>query len=422
MLKVEIKKIICSLTFLIFAVAMIGAYITQMMAELDEPITKPQPGLDFYGTKEVENAELIMPAATESLLSEYLSGFYQAYPVMFYKEVHLKEADTERIASILHQLTGLTKETLDGFQDYQSGGYILTANEKGEPVTMYQDAVLPEYELNGSITYDEFKKLMKQADKIIGGGSKYALKKLVHNFSGVPMTYEEAVEEYQEITTGEHIGECYTRLFCDYMGVFVAIIAVFVGAYYWSMDKRAKACEVIYTRRIGTAKLILVRISALMLCMLPVILLPYIHMMFCVNSLYQELQIQWGKAFLEMLLWMIPEILFVTVLSTLITELLSPFLSIFIQGVWWYMSLQMNELVGGISKWSLLVRHNTLGEVSVWNNEWTDFVWNRLYYLCFGILVMICLIVVYDIIRRGRMRIEYKGIRRNHHKESVACI
>ncbi|MGN0402764.1 MAG: hypothetical protein ACI4HQ_10990, partial [Acetatifactor sp.] len=265
MLKTEIKKVICSLTFLLFVVVMTGDYITQMLPMLEEPLSKPEPGQEYYGSVEVEDADVLMPAATESLLEEYLTGYYKAYPFMFYKEVHLKEADTEKVAEIICQLTGLSKEILDGFTEYQPGGYIKTMDENGNITGQYNEAILPDYEFNKSISYDTFRQLMEQVDEIIGGGSNYAAKNLVHNFSVVPMTYEAAVAEYEAITAGNHVGESYTRLFCDYMGIFLAVIAIFVAAFYWNMDRRAKVQEIVYSRRMGTGRLVLLRICALML-------------------------------------------------------------------------------------------------------------------------------------------------------------
>lgn len=422
MLRIEKKKVIVSLTFLVFTVVMIGSYYTQMMPELKSPMEKPEPGQENYGSIEVEDPNIMMPAATDSLLGEYLTGYYGAYPFLFYKEVHLKEADTNKIAEILYQLTGLSKETLDGFTQYQPGDIVQTVDENGNPCMAYHEPSLPEYEFNTKISYEEFEELMAQADDIIGGGSRYATDKLNHNFSMVPMTYEDAVTEYEEMVTKDNIGTCYTRLFCDYMGIFVAALAIFVVAFYWNMDRRAKTQALIYSRTIGTAKLVLTRIGALIICMLPAVILPYIHMIFRVNSIYSGITIQWGEAVLQMLLWIVPEVMFVTALSAMITELISPFISIFVQGIWWYVALEKNALVGDISKWSLLVRHNTLGEIAAWNHEWSLFLWNRMFYLGLSFVVISGLIVMYDLKRKGKLGIGNKGVKRNHKKESVACL
>lgn len=422
MLKAEVKKVLCSLTFLLFVICMVGTYCAQMLPDLKEAIAKPEQGQETYGTRIVENPDILMPAATEKLLSEYLTGYYQAYPFLFYKEVYLKEADEQKIADILQKLTGLTKEELDNFTDFVPGGYVQALDENGNVMARYQEVVLPEYTFSESISYEEFKGLMKQADKIIGGGSKYAAEELVSNFSTLPMTYEEALAEYEEVVTPEHIGASYTRLFCDYMGIFAALIAVFTAAFFWSTDQRAKVSEIIYSKKIGSARLVLWRIGGLMLCMVPVLLLPYLHMVIAVNGLYPGLSIQWTNAILLLLFWLLPELLFVTVLAALITETISPYLAIFLQGAWWYVALEMNGLVGDISKWTLILRHNTLGELSVWNNEFKDFLVNRSCYLGWSVLITVLLILEVDWKRKGRVCFDWKSIRKNHHKESAARI
>lgn len=422
MLMAEIKKIIRTLAYILFVVVMVGTYITQMLPEVNKTITKPEPGLEYYGAMEVEMPSVLLPAATESLIGEYLAGYYTAYPLLFYKEVHLKSEDEEKMAEIIEQLTGLSKKELDDFTGYVRGGYSASLDENGNQVIGYKEAVLPGYELNQDVTYEEFKELMRQADEIIGGGSKYAEKNLVSNFSNIPMTYEDAIKEYEQIVTGENLGKAYTRLFCDYMGIFLAIIAIFAAASFWNMDRNAKVMDLIYSRDISSLKIVAVRLLALFIAMLPAVLLPYLHMLIKVSSLYDGIHVDWGMAVLEMLLWLLPEMLFVTVLSALITEIISPILSIFVQGVWWYMALETNDLVGDINKWTLIIRHNSLGDIAIWESEWESFVWNRMCYFCLSIILLVCLIIFYDLKRKGRIRFGFKGRKRNYHKKSLAVL
>ena len=422
MLRAELKKVIFTLSYILFVVMMVGIYITQMVPEFAEPVAKPEPGQEYYGEMEVEIPSVLMPAATESLLGEYLNGFYGAYPIMFYKEVHLKAEDEERMAGILQQLTGLSKEELDAFEDYAAGGYYYSVDGNGNPVVVSQEAMLPEYELNSDISYEEFQKLMKEADEIIGGGSKYAARNLIRNFSRIPMTYEDALEEYEQTVTGETIGKAYTRLFCDYMGVFLPIMTVFVAASFWNMDKRAKVRELIYSREIGTFKLLAVRILTLLIAMLPVILLPFAHMVIRVSAIYSGLSVAWAGAISELLLWLIPEMMFVTLFSIVITEMVSPILAIFLQGAWWYMALSMNELVGGINRWTLILRHNTLGGITIWQNELGIVIWNRVYYLCLSLILTVGLTVLYDLKRKGRMKFGRKDSQRDCCKKPMAVL
>lgn len=405
-MKYEIKKLVCSLTFFLFLVGVIGVYFSQMMPDLTEGIEKPLPGENFYGTKVVENADVLMPAATDCLLQEYLRGFYVAYPFLFYKEVHLKEADKEKMADILQTLTGLTEEELNPDATRSPDGYVLEA----DGTVSFQETGLPTYTLSEDISYEEFRKLMAEVDDLIGGGSSYAAENLVSNFSRLPMTYEDALAEYEETVSPKQVGECYTRLFCDYMGIFVALLTAFAVSFYWNMDRRAKVSDIVYSRRIGSIRLVLGRICALLLCMLPAILFPYVHMMVRVNGLYPNLSIQWLRGSFLMLFWLLPEVLFVTGFVALITELFSPYLALFIQGAWWLTNLTGTGLKGDISKWTLIVRHNSLGGLSDWKNGYDNFLFNRTFYLIGGIGILVVLVLVYNRKRRGKRKFGCKSV------------
>lgn len=238
------------------------------------------------------------------------------------------------------------------------------------------------------------------------------------DISEVPITYEDDINEYEEILSVDNIASSYTRMFCDYMGIFIPVMVAFVAAFYWSLDRRAKMQDVIYCREISTVKLILIRISTLVISLLPAIIFPYIHMIFKMVTMYSDMSIKWGKAIGLMLLWLVPEILFVSLFVALITELISPLIAIFIQGAWWLIALQMNSLVGGISKWTLILRHNSFGSLSIWNDEWNNVIWNRTFYMLLSILIIIALMIIYDVKRKGKLNFEVKDIKRDSSKKS----
>ena len=80
----ECKKVICSLTFFLYVAVVVVMYGTQFASALNEPIERPKIGAEWYGTKEADLPEVVMPAAVESLVDEYLKGSFDAYPYMFY--------------------------------------------------------------------------------------------------------------------------------------------------------------------------------------------------------------------------------------------------------------------------------------------------------------------------------------------------
>ena len=393
MLKTEIKKVIRSFSFILYAVAMIGMYYSQMGSYFENPITKPAPNQKEYGVTVVEKPEILMPAATGNLIQEYLTGYYVAYPYFFYKEVHLKGEEEEKIADILKKITGLSKEKLD---------------------TVLED------DIEMKVSYTEFKKLMVEVDEIIGGGSAYAKDELVDNFSKMPMTYEEALDKYNQLVKQGNLEKAYTRVFCDYMGTFLPVLAMFVVAAFWNMDRKSKVQDLMYCRDMKTEKMVGVRLLALMVTMLPVFLLPYVHMLIKVSSMYNVGIMNWMKAAGELILWLVPSLVFVTGFVAIITEIISPILAILIQGIWWYIALTGTKLTGDISNCGMIIRHNSLEEITIWENQWSVFVMNRVFYVALGVILMIALVVVYDMKRKGRMNVEFKGFRRNHYKKSVA--
>lgn len=394
----ECKKIISSMTFVLYAVTVVAMYVSQFLPI--EAITKPAPGLPYYGTIEREEPEVLMPAATRVLITEYLSESYTAYPFGFYKEVRLEEAASEAMSKIIMELTDMTKEELDSYKEMQADSYEAIIDENGNTSFVYKESVMPEYEMV-DLSYERFRELMVQADELIGGGSKYSEKYLMDNFSQIPMTYEEALAEYEEITEEENVAESYTRLYCDYMGIVLSIIPVFVCVGLWQLDKKSQMEQLIFSRKTSSAKLIGNRYVAMVVCMAIPVLLTFVHALMGVNRIYPEKDIAFVNAIGLGLYWLLPNIMIVTAAGALISELFAPLFAIFVQGIWWYTVLEMNHLTGDISKWTLIIRHNTLGDAWLFTNQFADFVWNRAYYIVLSILAVSLTMLIYEKKRKG---------------------
>lgn len=397
----ECKKTICSLTFVLYAAVIFVMYVSQFTAELDTPIRRPSPNDSSYGSVVKEVPEVLMPAAVESLISEYLAGSYTAYPFMFYKEVKLKESDSVKIAGIIEELTDINRSELNHFTEYEAGGYYGETDENGNMIMGYREAVLPEYHLSEDVSYAHFKELMTRADEIIGKGSKYGEKYLVSNFSRVPMTYEDALAEYEELMDEHNIAKAYMRLYCDYLGIDLAIMPVFVCVGLWQMDKRSRMEQLIYSRKISSAKLIIARYLALICCMAVPVALTLFHAMIGLHNLYPEKKIYFGEAVGLSVMWLLPSITIVVSVGAFLSELLSPLLAIFVQGVWWYTALGRNELTGSITKYTLVIRHNNLGKTELFQKQFPDFIRNRTGYFSLSLILVGLAIFVYEKARKG---------------------
>lgn len=401
----ECKKVICSMTFVLYVVTVVAMYVTQYCGDGErESIVPPRPEADSYGTTLREDPDLIMPTAVDSLLGEYLSGSYPAYPFLLYKNVKLREDKRLEMRAILEELTGLSGEEIDGFDDYrQEEMYVRDVDENGNPIMEFREMVIPEYTLPETLTYGRFCELMEQADRLIGGGSSYDATLLVSYFGKAPMTYEEALEEYETLMTPEELGKAYLRLHCDYMGIDLAVMPVFVAAALWQLDKRARMQSLVYTRKSSAVRIVGTRYLAAVTCMAVPVLLTFVYTVYTTNGMYPQMHIAWGGGLGMALLWLLPDILAVTALGALVTELFSPLLSIFLQCVWWFLSLQRTVLTGEIGRFGLQVRHNALGRTALWQSQQTNFLCNRLALLALAAVCLLLAIWLYEGKRRGKM-------------------
>lgn len=397
----ECKKVICSLTFLLYVVVVVVMYATQFAGHLKEPIERPKVGAEWYGSKELEIPEVIMAGATESLVEEYVRGHYDTYPHMFYKQVKLKESDSVKIAAIIEELTGLTVAEMKQFDKYEPGGYYAELDENGKQVLYYRSPVLPEYELSETVSYERFKELMCEAEEIIGKGSSYEEKKLLRDFGNVEMTYEDAVAEYEEVMEGGNLAKSYLRLFSDYAGIDLAILPVFVCVTMWQLDKRSRMEPLIYSRKRSSLSLVLTRYLALVCCMAVPVLLTLLHTVISMAGLYPEQALSFGGAVGDTLLWLLPNITIVTALGAFLSELVSPLIAIFVQGAWWYLALESTELVGDITKFALVLRHNSMASVRIFEAQYADFVWNRWFYIIVSLALVLLTVGLYEWKRRG---------------------
>lgn len=395
----ECKKVVFSLAFVIYCIVVFAFYFTQFHNDSRTPLSKPVPGAESYGEIAKEVPEILIPAAVESLVGEYLSDSFTAYPYGFYKNVRLKEKDKIRIAEIIAEVSGIPQDELDSFEDFQPGGYYMDENG----YVMYQEPNLPEINIPATMTYEHFRALMQEADKIIGGGSKYSDQFIVENFSLVPKTYEDALAEYEQFISEDKITGGYARLFCDYTGIDLAIMPVFVAIALTSLDRKSRMEQLAYSRKISSAKLIFTRYFALVAVMVIPVLLTAFDAYISIKNVYPDNELD-STAFLRYaVLWLVPNIMTATAGGMLITELTSGLLAIFVQGAWWFSSVMSatGGLTGNIGKFTFVMRHNSPLKADVFNAEWGNIVFNRIFFSAVSILAIVLTAFIYEMKRRG---------------------
>jgi len=407
----ECKKILFSLTFLIYLVAVAGFYFTQFSSDAENKISQPSQELEDYGTVAKEVPEILMPKATDELVIEYLKGHYIAYPIGFYKEVKLSEKKSAQIAEIITKITGISRQELDSFSDFDEGGAVMQPDGNGGYIPVVKEATLPEINIPDTMTYEHFRELMRKADKIIGGGSQYSDDNIVDNFSCVPKTYEDALAEYNDVFEKDKVTGAYARLFCDYMGIIVSILPVFASTALTNADRKSRMNHLIYARKISSVKLVFTRFSALVTTLaIPVILLAFVAS-FSVAKLYPENSTDFFAIPKMSVGWLLPNIMFSTALGMALTEILSQLMAVFVQGVLWLGSVMRSaELTGDIGRFTLVCRHNSVYGRSIFMQNFDKFLFNRIFYIVLALVITALTAWIYSEKRKGGFNVICKNL------------
>lgn len=385
----EIKKTAISITFFVFIIALLAMPLSQDVLNFSnhDVITAPKQGED-YGIQQKEVPELIMPAAFNSLYNEFTANEYIAYPIGFYKNVKLNETDKEKMAEIISTLSGVPVNDL-----------LTSANSI-------------EVTLSDDISYEEFKECMKQADDLIGGGSNYSENNLL-NYSYVAITYEEAVTNYNLIVNEDKFTGAYARLFCDYVGIILSILPVFIAVAICLKDKRAKMNDLIYVRKTSSFKLILSRYFAVVISvMLPTVILAYISNS-TVWGQYSGMALDYLAPIKYALGWLMPSVMIATAIGMFFTELTGTPIAIAIQALWWFIDLNVGvgRLRGVHTLFELTPRHNSLGNTQIFLDEFHTLVANRLMIAGTALLLVAVTVIIYEQKRRGKFS-GYREIKR----------
>ena len=359
----ELKKVVCSVTFVLYLAVLILFYATQFSSDADSIVTEPVAGRDNYGMTETDDPAVIISAAIEGLSREVELNSYVAYPVGFYKEVTLTDAKQAKMKDILAQLK----------ERYQKG----------------------------ELSYEAFLEYMRQADKLIGGGSYYSDRFLISRFGTVSASYEDARREYEAFVSEDKITGAYARLFCDYLGIVLGIMPVFVAAALVERDRKAQMEQLVFSRKISSAALVVNRFLALIVSMAVPVLLLSIAATIQVFGIYEGMSLDPAAIISMAGIWLMPNILIASAVGMALTEIYSPLLAVFAQSVWWIFSISTGKLTGAIHKFTLVLRHNNLLKRQIFVRQTGDFLFNRCFYIVAALILVAVTVWIYEKKRKG---------------------
>lgn len=392
----ECKQVLKSLVYFIYVVVFVLFITGQMSSDSAARLQAPVPGQANYGTTLTKDETMIMEGVLANLVWDVNRNSWGTYPLGFYKGVTLTDRETEQAQAILERCTGKPFEVLLEEMEEHFGQYNQSSAEE-------MDAAWTNYKVpvKEGFTYAEFEEAMEEICDLVGKGSAYEKSRYEYGIR-VPMTYELAKEEFDALCEKDRVTRAYMRLFCDYAGIVLAILPIFVGVSRALRDRRAKAQQVIFSKPASGAWIIVSRYLAnLVMLSIPVFVTAFLlQQPFCYQA--QTLGIRGdGMAFLTVPgVWLLPEIMIVLALSFLITELTDSIAAVFVQVAWAIGSLFGADALVGDFGMRLVARWNTLGKTMLFSTLEKELLQNRGYYFLLAVVCVILTVIVYERKRR----------------------
>lgn len=435
----ECKKITASIIFYLFIAILIFSWfqnfrgVTQTeinWANGIEPtdigferplLSKPSEKDDYFGSKVSEdNPEAIMTGVTRALLSEYEANSYATYPLGYYKAITLSGDEQKQVLGILCEITGLTEEELKNLPDDYfpavTGTIIsfdaMNVDKDGNLNMEMGSGTDTKSEDNkyahfvSQVTYEHFKELMRKMEAIIGEkGSQYSPEMMITYFGMSEMTYEEALEEYNQTINQDKVTGGFARLFCDYMGLALGLYPVFLAVIIWMKDRMSNATELIYSRNISSTKLVLSRyLAGITMVLIPVLLLSLESLVPLISfGAKNGIQIDCFAYIKYIVWWLLPEVMVVCAIGMFFTLLTDSPIAIVLQFLWWMVDKGATGLSGDTKLTTLMIRHNTLRGYEIIQKDLQIIFMNRLLMVGIGILFVILSIWVLTFKRKGKI-------------------
>lgn len=384
-------------------------------------LSKPAEDDDYFGNKISEDdTSAIMMGVTRALLSEYENNSYATYPLGYYKAITLNDDKQKRVLEILCEITGLTEEQLKDLpEDYFpaiTGSIIsfdaMSVDENGSLSTEMGSMADTESENDkyehfiSQVTYEHFKELMQEMENIIGEkGSQYSTEMMITYFGMSEMTYEEACEEYNQTINQDKVTGGFARLFCDYMDLVLGLYPIFLVVAIWLKDGKGNAAEVIYSRKISSVRLVVLRyLASITMILIPVLLLSLESLIPLISfGAENAIQVDYFAYMKYILWWLLPEVMAVCAIGIFFTLLTDSPIAIAVQFLWWMVDKGVTGLSGDTKLTTLMIRHNTLRGYEIIKGQFQMICMNRLLMAGIGILFVILSIWVLSFKRKGKI-------------------
>jgi H+/citrate symporter len=334
-LKYQLKNITL---YVILAIALM--FVASQLGDISVYPKKPEPsnqiqsdtiGLTPYGYKKINDPQKIM----KTVYFEHLS----------------RAADSGEVMKDFFMINKVEK------LDAKQVRFIREAMKKIAPNGGNAD------NMSIAVSYNEFWDILNNLDRQLGGHTYFARQRLADSLQE-PKTYEEALQDYNDLTVKDMYTRAVARMAADYCGIVFGIMPVFLAAFVFLRDKKSRAEELIFSRNMGSLSYVGAKFTGLCLALLLLVLVIALYFTYKAIGMRMNGFNVDIYAFLKTFsLWLVPTIMEVCALSMLVSLLFKGFIPAFIMGlICWAVSIA--PLEGDYSMYKLFIRYNILSPLS----------------------------------------------------------
>lgn len=364
---------------------------------------KPIEGQDYYGITYSKKDEDVIKATLAKLVQETDNEKYATYTMGIYKEVVISKQDRRKIVNLIESATDKTWENLVKEKEEYFLSCNLTQQATDDEIKKAQCGyvVVP----RGDFNYEKFESMMETVVDIIGEGSSYDKNK--YGTVEVLATYDEAIEEYNSICNNDKGTNALMRLFCDYAGMILAFLPVFLGCMRWLKDEKADVYQVIQSKKASTTNIVLSRyFSQVVLMFFSVLVLAAVMEGVYIESV-KNAGISWdfGAFFKYVSIWILPQIMFIYAMAFFLSEWIGYIGAIIIQVGWGIISILGGSSLVGNFRMHLVLRWNIFGGYDAFAVEKNSLYINRGFYMIMAIFILTLTIIMYELHRSKGRRI-----------------
>lgn len=337
----EMKYQLKGITFYLFFGIILLFYFTQFVPSMEVPKAPIANSQGVYGFVPMEDQDEKMKAVYNWMAQDIQRGEILTYGFMINKQVRLSEEQKEFMQKAMNRLA--------------SQGEI-------------------------TVSYEEFLAIVRDMDKKLGGSTMYSNEWRDDSLRR-PMTYEEAVEKYEDLMEKDKLTGAFGRLFADYMGITAGIFPIFLGAFVLTRDRRTRAHEIIYSRKVSSVTYVLSKYFGI----LTLVTLCYFLLAMATTFYYvdvastQNLVIDYLAFYKYTFAWIVPTAMFSIALGMLVSVIFgNGIVAIPLQFVIWIQSMLPLQGDYGLSK--MVVRFNGLGFTEEYLSWFNAIAINRVFY------------------------------------------